>query len=331
MPLTDQQIRELRRKHFDEERLDAVFPNALTLDQWAEALNTLKQKHIDAKSYKMDSGAAWPQDSSLLVERRRKKPLQSFHPDAIETLVLNDGTGWVSEPILAHLARQFFGIQALPALKSGFIDSERIIEEFKNKILNSIKFAQTYLPPASPSPQVDLSNATTQDYLTLRKALLKSPAPKHPKRHEQAESLFELCSQILHELGSLETKSPDEAARWCHLLRGVFEAGKAHAYLERDRDPQTMAENLKGAEMVGKKAKKVRLAMENAYDAFYQKKKRGLKIGELREQLQVRRIKHQKQQHEFAFADFKISVGEFQEIYKAIHKKHRKLVEQKVG
>jgi hypothetical protein len=257
--------------------------------------------------------------------------LKDFATNAVPILMQSNGGGWMAEPLLWHLAHKQLGIDLILPLASGFIPSEQLIREFKEKIWESIRFAKPYVEPLQLPESVvrdyQKNLPSVEEYRKLRNALKKAPRPKHPQRHKSAESLLHACENILNEVEAHEKKfSPAFLANWCHLMSQVFEAGKAHAYLERDRDPQTLAENRKGARMMGKPPSSERSTVENAFEAFFQENERAPQIAELRRKLAVHIVKNQNLSlpDDCEFAGLKMLSSKFNAIFKAVSKKFKK-------
>lgn len=330
MALNTDQIRALRRANFDEDSIDCIFSKGLSRPEWGEAVREREIAVLKNVSQKWlgEPGAAWKKENGLLTERLRNKPLQAFSPDAIPILMLNDGRGWVPEPLLRHLACKQLGIPPLPRLEWGVITSEQLIQEFKEKLLNSMHFAELYVEPLMlPTGAADWNNLSKKEYRRIIEAVKKAPRPKHPQRHALAEGLVENWRHIAEQIERLEKgRKPGDVAHWFHLMSRVFEAGKAHAYLERDKDPQTLAENRKGSRMVGKHASSGRKVMEEAFAEFFYQHKRHPKIGELRIHLNARRVsnKNTSSADNWVFAGKSMSVPKFKNAFKAIIDKFEK-------
>jgi hypothetical protein len=202
----------------------------------------------------VDQGVAWEKEGNLLTERRRSKPLNHFAANEIPIVMVSNGGGWAAEPRLWYLAHRQLAIDPPQLLQCGSIKSEQLVQEFKDKILASIRLAKPFVEPLL------LPESVVRDYLEesppskkkskkLRDAIKSAPSFKFPQRHQSAETLLYACQDILNDLeAGGKSVSPHVLGNCCHLLSRVFEAGKAHAYLERDKDPQTLVENRKGGE-----------------------------------------------------------------------------------
>ncbi len=73
----------------------------------------------------------------------------------------------------------------------------------------------------------------------------------------------------------------------CMLMGWVFEAGKAHAYLEREKDRGFIAENLVGARMMADKSSPERKIMEDAFYAFWKRTGKIPRPSDLRSEIGV--------------------------------------------
>jgi hypothetical protein len=333
MALNETQLIALRKARFDEDLIEAAFPVVLPPEEWSGAVLE-RQKVIKGKSKTLlvDQGVAWEKEGHLLTERRRSKPLNHFAANAIPILMVSNGGGWVAELRLWYLAHRQLAIDPPQLLPCGSIKSEQLVQEFKGKILASIRFAKPFVEPLL------LPESVVRDYLEsppskkkskkLRDAIKSAPSFKFPQRHQSAETLLYACQDILKELEACgKSVSPNVLGSWSHLLSRVFEAGKAHAYLERDKDPDALAENLKGAQMIGKTPSISRKLMEGAFEAFFLKRKRPPTITELRQQLMARKVPAVERADPamWAFADQTVPVPAFKNAFKAISRKYKRL------
>jgi hypothetical protein len=309
MALNTDQIRALRRANFDEDSIDCIFSQALSQSDWKDAVRERESAVLKdaSRNWLGERGVAWKKNNNLLSVRLRNMQLQALSPDAIPILMLNDGRGWVPEPLLRHLACRQFGIKTQLPLEWGVITSKQVIQEWQEKMQASMHFAQLYIEPLEVTTVTsDWENLSKEEYRRIIKVVKNAPGPKHPQRHALAEGLVENWRQIAEQIVRLEKgRKAGYVARWIHLLSRVFEAGKSHAYLERDKDPLTLAENRKGSRMVGKHASSGRKVMEEAFADFLGQHKRHPKIGELRQWLNARRIcpKDKAKPHIWVFAD----------------------------
>ncbi len=293
MALSEKQLIALRKAAIDEDSIESIFPEQLSPADWKlvvdERESVLKTRSQD---FLLDRGAAWEKEGRLLTERRRNRPLKDFATNAVPILMQTNGGGWVADPLLWYLAHKQFRIDRIRPMSSGYIPNEQLIHEFKEKIWGAIRFAKPYVEPlqlpASVVCDYQKNPLSIEEYRKLMKALKSAPRPKHPQRNNSAESLLNACENVLKELESHEKKlSPTALANWCHLMSQVFEAGKAHAYLERDRDPQTLAENRQGARMIGTPMSRERRTMEEGCDEFERKHGRRPNSKELQAHLGV--------------------------------------------
>lgn len=277
MALDKKQLRALSAKKYDDEDdediLDAAFPAPLSSEQWKIAVGVVKKTMSCIEKLVLADGAVWVEEETLRSERRRRRPLADFGVEVIPILMQNNGTGWYPEYRLWYLAHQQLGLKRPAALPCGVIENSQLRDEFKEKLRSSIKLAKPFVEP------LEIDNEVAQNYMrdpaapgateALQRALERAPRPQAPQRHVSAESLQDACENLLSLIEPYEKPgSTISNGSLFFLLARAFEAGKAHAYLERDKDPQTLNENIKGSEMIGTPMTPERRAMEEGVDGF---------------------------------------------------------------
>ena len=112
----------------------------------------------------------------------------------------------------------------------------------------------------------------------------------------------------------------------CMLMGWVFEAGKAHAYLEREKDPGFIDENLLGARMNTDKSSPERKLMEEAFHAFRKRTGQIPRLPDLRSELGVASVPASDRAHHnnLKFKGVELSKKRFKDIFDRIKKTFKK-------
>jgi hypothetical protein len=213
----------------------------------------------------------------------------------------------------------------------GSISSDQLIKEFKEKLEHSLQFAWCYLEHRHLPEKIDGKKmeaiSTIEEYNKWKEALLKTPPPRYPQRHAFAESLAEACKNILEQVEHLESAGDcNHLGHLCMLMGWVFEAGKSHAYLEREKDPGAIAENLEGARRTRNKSSPTRQILEHTFYEFWQRHGRNPTISEFRTELDVTRVtsKSPGMPDELTFQGLALDQKEFKNFFDQIKKSFKK-------
>lgn len=309
-----------------------MFPDKLSQEDWMAAVQLRKTalQKVKLRGGMVEDGVAWAANNTLQTERKRK-PMTAPANSWIPIIVLFKGSHWTPDTTLSYLAHTQLGLPMPSCSQSGVISSDQLIKEFKDKIGYSIGFAQCYFEPTI-LPQEFLGKrveglSSRDEYERWRSAILNAPKPKHPERHVFAESLKSECENIMEQLELLESSDKlSDLSHLCMLMNWAFEAGKTHAYLEREKDRGFIAENLLGARMMADKSSPERKIMEDAFYAFWKRSGKIPRPHDLRSELGVAPSPASVPglPSEFKFKGFVLPRERFKDIFDQIKKAFKK-------